>query len=58
MTTFLTERYGRCEEIIGRGASDVVRLSHQKVAKGTRTEQLYAVKKFRYKPSRLREDIL
>lgn len=50
MTTLLLERYGRCEEIIGRGASGVVRLSHKKVAKGTSTEHLYAVKKFRHDP--------
>lgn len=46
----LEEKYGVRGEVIGRGASGLVRLSH-KAATGTiKPEQLYAVKEFRRPP--------
>lgn len=41
------DKYGRCQEVIGRGAFGVVRISHKKIQG---TEKLYAVKEFRRKP--------
>ncbi len=41
------EKYGRCQEEIGRGAFGVVRVSHKHV---DGDEQLFAVKEFRKKP--------
>ncbi|OAA56654.1 serine/threonine-protein kinase hal4 [Niveomyces insectorum RCEF 264] len=42
----LIEKYGKCQEIVGRGAFGVVRISHKKLADGM-GEKLYAVKEFR-----------
>lgn len=39
----LVEKYGRCQEVIGRGSYGVVRVAHKTVAG---KEQLYAVKEF------------
>ncbi|KAG7798818.1 hypothetical protein KL929_001861 [Ogataea haglerorum] len=48
------QKYGECQEVIGRGAFGVVRVAHKKVVKdgsdGT-TEILYAVKEFRRRPN-------
>lgn len=41
------EKYGRCQEVIGRGAFGVVRVSHKKDGTG---EVLYAVKEFKRRP--------
>lgn len=41
----LAEKYGRCQEIIGRGSYGTVRVSHKTSSSGQ--EQLYAVKEFR-----------
>jgi protein-serine/threonine kinase len=49
-TETLVEKYGECKEIIGRGATATVRISHKKDPKAGKVEQLYAVKKFRRKP--------
>ncbi|KAK9480416.1 kinase domain-containing protein [Lipomyces japonicus] len=46
----LVEKYGKCHEIIGKGAFGVVRISH-KVDKSGMREQLYAVKEFRRRPT-------
>ncbi|AAS52876.1 AER195Cp [Eremothecium gossypii ATCC 10895] len=43
------EKYGRCQEVIGKGAFGVVRICHKKDANGT--EALYAVKEFKKRPS-------
>lgn len=43
------ERYGTCQEVIGRGSFGVVRVSHKKLADGT--EKLFAVKEFKKKPT-------
>lgn len=47
-TTTLVEKYGKCQEIVGRGAFGVVRISHKR--KEGENEQLYAVKEFRRRP--------
>ncbi|KIH90153.1 protein-serine/threonineeeee kinase [Sporothrix brasiliensis 5110] len=45
----LIEKYGKCQEIVGRGAFGVVRISHKKLADGM-GEKLYAVKEFKRRP--------
>ncbi|RQM04865.1 hypothetical protein DH86_00002651, partial [Scytalidium sp. 3C] len=45
----LVEKYGKCQEIVGRGAFGIVRISHKKMENGG-GEQLYAVKEFRRRP--------
>ncbi|KYK57836.1 serine/threonine-protein kinase hal4 [Drechmeria coniospora] len=44
----LVEKYGKCHEIVGRGAFGIVRISHKKV--GGSGEKLFAVKEFRRRP--------
>lgn len=44
------EKYGRCQEVIGRGSFGVVRISHKKDG-NTHEEVLYAVKEFKRRPS-------
>jgi len=44
----LVEKYGKCQEVVGRGAFGIVRISHKADIKGK--EQLYAVKEFRRRP--------
>jgi protein-serine/threonine kinase len=48
-TTTLIEKYGKCQEIVGRGAFGIVRISHKRMENGA-GEQLYAVKEFRRRP--------
>ena len=50
-TASLVEKYGKCQEIIGRGAFGIVRISHKVDPKNGQSEQLYAVKEFRRRPS-------
>lgn len=45
----LVEKYGKCQEVVGRGAFGIVRISHKQDAAGK--EQLYAVKEFRRRPT-------
>ncbi|AEO68938.1 uncharacterized protein THITE_2118793 [Thermothielavioides terrestris NRRL 8126] len=45
----LVEKYGKCQEIVGRGAFGVVRISHKKLENGL-GEKLFAVKEFRRRP--------
>jgi protein-serine/threonine kinase len=47
-TVTLVEKYGKCQEIVGRGAFGIVRISHKR--KEGENEQLYAVKEFRRRP--------
>jgi protein-serine/threonine kinase len=47
-TTNLVEKYGKCQEIVGRGAFGIVRISHKQDSHGH--ELLYAVKEFRRRP--------
>jgi len=49
-TATLVEKYGKCQEVIGRGAFGVVRISHKVDPKNGQQEQLYAVKEFRRRP--------
>jgi protein-serine/threonine kinase len=48
-TATLVEKYGKCQEIVGRGAFGIVRISHKR-REGENGEQLYAVKEFRRRP--------
>lgn len=45
----LVEKYGKCQEVVGRGAFGIVRISHKKLENGM-GEKLYAVKEFRRRP--------
>lgn len=47
-TATLVEKYGKCQEIVGRGAFGIVRISHKR--EDGKSEQLYAVKEFRRRP--------
>ena len=49
-TSTLIEKYGKCQEVIGRGAFGVVRISHKIDPNDPKKEQLYAVKEFRRRP--------
>lgn len=49
-TATLVEKYGKCQEIVGRGAFGIVRISHKADPKDSKMEQLYAVKEFRRRP--------
>lgn len=44
----LVEKYGTCQEVVGRGAFGIVRIAHKKV--GGSVDQLFAVKEFRRRP--------
>jgi len=45
----LVEKYGKCQEVVGRGAFGIVRISHKKMENGC-GEKLFAVKEFRRRP--------
>lgn len=47
------EKYGRCQEVIGRGSFGVVRISHKKADSSAvgAEETLYAVKEFKKRPN-------
>lgn len=49
-TATLVEKYGKCQEVIGRGAFGIVRISHKVDPRNGHQEQLYAVKEFRRRP--------
>ncbi len=49
-TATLVQKYGKCQEIVGRGAFGIVRISHKTDPKDSKSEQLYAVKEFRRRP--------
>ena len=49
-TATLVQKYGKCQEIVGRGAFGIVRISHKTDPKDSKDEQLYAVKEFRRRP--------
>ena len=46
----LVQKYGKCQEIVGRGAFGIVRISHKPDPEDSKNEQLYAVKEFRRRP--------
>ncbi|KAH7118492.1 kinase domain-containing protein [Dactylonectria macrodidyma] len=47
-TSTLVGKYGKCQEVVGRGAFGIVRISHKRV--GGSGEKLFAVKEFRRRP--------
>lgn len=49
-TASLVQKYGKCQEIVGRGAFGIVRIAHKADPKDAKHEQLYAVKEFRRRP--------
>ena len=49
-TATLVQKYGKCQEIVGRGAFGIVRISHKMNPKDNKAEQLFAVKEFRRRP--------
>jgi protein-serine/threonine kinase len=49
-TANLVEKYGKCQEIVGRGAFGIVRISHKQDPTDAKNELLYAVKEFRRRP--------
>lgn len=49
-TANLVEKYGKCHEIVGRGAFGIVRISHKPDPTSAGGELLYAVKEFRRRP--------
>jgi protein-serine/threonine kinase len=49
-TATLVQKYGKCQEVVGRGAFGIVRIAHKPDPKDSRHEQLYAVKEFRRRP--------
>jgi protein-serine/threonine kinase len=46
----LVQKYGKCQEVVGRGAFGIVRVAHKTDATDPRREQLYAVKEFKQRP--------
>lgn len=49
-TANLVDKYGKCQEVVGRGAFGVVRVSHKQDPNNADKELLYAVKEFRRRP--------
>lgn len=49
-TATLVQKYGKCQEIVGRGAFGIVRIAHKTDPNDAKHEQLYAVKEFRRRP--------
>ncbi|KZM19384.1 serine/threonine-protein kinase HAL4/sat4 [Ascochyta rabiei] len=47
----LVQKYGKCQEVVGRGAFGIVRVAHKQDPKDSRREQLYAVKEFKQRPN-------
>lgn len=46
----LVQKYGKCQEVIGRGAFGIVRVAHKQDPNDSKREQLYAVKEFKQRP--------
>jgi protein-serine/threonine kinase len=49
-TVTLVQKYGKCQEVVGRGAFGIVRIAHKTDPADSKHEQLYAVKEFRRRP--------
>lgn len=49
-TATLVQKYGKCQEVVGRGAFGIVRIAHKQDPNDSKQEQLYAVKEFRRRP--------
>jgi protein-serine/threonine kinase len=50
MPQTLVQKYGKCQEVVGRGAFGIVRVAHKQDPKDSKREQLYAVKEFKQRP--------
>ncbi|KAH7357466.1 kinase domain-containing protein [Pyrenochaeta sp. MPI-SDFR-AT-0127] len=50
MPQTLVQKYGKCQEVVGRGAFGIVRVAHKTDPKDSKREQLYAVKEFKQRP--------
>ncbi|KAJ4367156.1 serine/threonine-protein kinase HAL4/sat4 [Neocucurbitaria cava] len=50
MPQTLVQKYGKCQEVVGRGAFGIVRVAHKQDPKDKQREQLYAVKEFKQRP--------
>ncbi|EMC97341.1 hypothetical protein BAUCODRAFT_68359 [Baudoinia panamericana UAMH 10762] len=50
-TATLVQKYGKCQEIVGKGAFGIVRIAHKPDPNDAKHEQLYAVKEFRRRPN-------
>jgi protein-serine/threonine kinase len=50
MPQSLVQKYGKCQEVVGRGAFGIVRVAHKPDPKDSKREQLYAVKEFKQRP--------
>ncbi|KAL5121638.1 serine/threonine-protein kinase HAL4/sat4 [Pleosporales sp. CAS-2024a] len=46
----LVQKYGKCQEVVGRGAFGIVRVAHKQDPTNSKREQLYAVKEFKQRP--------
>ena len=46
----LVQKYGKCQEVVGRGAFGIVRVAHKQDPNDAKREQLYAVKEFKQRP--------
>ncbi|KAK8221167.1 serine/threonine-protein kinase hal4 [Phyllosticta capitalensis] len=46
----LVQKYGKCQEIIGRGAFGIVKIAHKPDEKDPKREKLFAVKEFKQRP--------
>ncbi|KAL0262199.1 serine/threonine-protein kinase HAL4/sat4 [Diplodia seriata] len=46
----LVQKYGKCQEIIGRGAFGIVKIAHKQDQRDPKREQLFAVKEFKQRP--------
>ncbi|KAF2765960.1 Pkinase-domain-containing protein [Teratosphaeria nubilosa] len=49
-TATLVQKYGKCQEVVGRGAFGIVRIAHKADPDNAKHEKLYAVKEFRRRP--------
>jgi len=50
MPQTLVQKYGKCQEVVGRGAFGIVRVAHKPDPKDSKREQLFAVKEFKQRP--------
>lgn len=50
----LVKKYGKCQEVVGRGASGIVRIAHKKIENGP-SEDLYSVKQFKRQPGEAKD---
>ncbi|KAF2750091.1 Pkinase-domain-containing protein [Sporormia fimetaria CBS 119925] len=46
----LVQKYGKTQEVVGRGAFGIVRVAHKTDTRDPKREQLYAVKEFKQRP--------